>query len=66
MQAKVINLRRARKGKARDADHRQADANAARHGQPKAQRLLGAARKDLDQRRLDGHQRDDADQPDDQ
>jgi hypothetical protein len=39
--AEIINLRMARKARARDADKHQADANRARHGRTKAER--GAA-----------------------
>ncbi|HWA90556.1 MAG TPA: DUF4169 family protein [Rhizomicrobium sp.] len=58
MGAELINLRRARKGKARAEKAREAEANRARHGTPKAARDLGKARaekaaRDLDAQRLD-------------
>jgi len=58
---KVVNLRRARKQKARNADRAAADASAARHGETKAVRDLRAAREEIEARRLEGHRRDDAD-----
>ena len=60
MTGKIVNLRTVRKRKTRDADRRAADANAAKHGQSAAQRDLGEARRDRDDRRLDGHLRDGA------
>lgn len=55
--AEIINLRRARKVKARAGRAAQADANRIHHGLPKAERALAAARRDLDGARLDGAQR---------
>lgn len=55
--AEIINLRRARKAKARAGQAAQADANRIQHGLPKAERTLAAARRDLDGARLDGAQR---------
>jgi len=52
---KVLNLRRARKQKARDASRAAADANAARHGEAKPARSLREAREALEARRLEGH-----------
>ncbi len=63
MTGKPVNLRRARKQKARDEARAEADASAARHGQTKAERTLRAARQDLEARRLDGHRREDVDEP---
>ena len=58
MPGKVVNLRTARKQKAR-ADKRAAgDAAAAKHGQTKAVRDLTEARARLDADRLDGHRLD--------
>lgn len=54
-----INLNRARKARARVAAREAADANAVKHGRPKATRDLDAARKELADKRLDGHERDD-------
>ncbi len=62
MAAEIVNLRRGRKRKARAEARSKADANAARHGQTKAERTLRAARQDLEARRLDGHRRGDADE----
>ena len=56
--ADILNLRQARKRKARDAARREGDANAARHGRPKADRTRDAAVTALETRRLDGHRRD--------
>ena len=55
---KVVNLTRARKSRARDDKRQQADANAAKHGRPKAQRDLEAARKAQAEKRLDGQELD--------
>lgn len=63
MTGKIVNLRRARKRKAREQARAEADANAARHGQTKAEQTLCEAREDLEARRLDGHRREDADEP---
>ena len=57
--AVVVNLRQARKRRARTATRAEADANAARHGEPKAQRRLREAEAGLEARRLDGLRRDD-------
>jgi hypothetical protein len=62
MAAEIVNLRLGRKRKARAEARTKADANAARHGQTKAERTLRAARQDLEARRLDGHRREDADE----
>ncbi len=62
MAAEIVNLRLGRKRKARAATRNKADANAARHGQTKAERNLRAAREDLEARRLDGHRREDTDE----
>lgn len=63
MPGKVVNLRRARKQKARALVRTEADANSARHGEANAARDLREARADLEARRLEGHRRDDADEP---
>jgi hypothetical protein len=54
MTAEIVNLRRARKAAARDAEARDAAVNRARHGESKAVRQATRARADLDSRRLDG------------
>lgn len=56
--AEIVNLRRARKAKARAAKAADADANRAKHGVAKTVRDLEAARtkkvdRDLEERRLD-------------
>ena len=56
--AEIVNLRRARKARTRAEKEREADANRARHGTPKAARDLAEARtekalRDLDAKKLD-------------
>ncbi len=50
-----VNLNRARKERARMQAKAEADANAARHGRTKAERVLEAARQEQARRRLDAH-----------
>jgi hypothetical protein len=57
---KPINLRQARKRKARAEKDKQADANRIAHGTPKAVRDLAAARRDTLARTVDGHKREPA------
>lgn len=57
MSAEIVNLRRARKRKARDEKERQADANRRRFGMPAGERERLAAERDLTARRLDGAKR---------
>lgn len=52
-----VNLNRFRKEKARDEARRQADANAAKFGRSKAERVLAAARTEKARRVLDQHRR---------
>ena len=59
MTANPVNLRRARKHKARQQARAEADASAARHGEAKPMRSLRQAREVLEARRLEGHRRDD-------
>jgi hypothetical protein len=54
----VINLRQARKDKARSAARAQADANAAKHGRSKAARQLEQAQADKARAHLDAHKRE--------
>ena len=61
MSAPVVSLRAARKRRARAADRAAADANAARHAVPKAERQRLAAETERATRRLDGAKRDGAD-----
>ena len=63
MAAKIVNLRQARKHRARSRDRAAGDANAARHGEAKAARKLRSAQEDLDRRRLDGNRREDMNEP---
>jgi hypothetical protein len=56
--ADVINLRRARKTKARDAAEAQAQANRIVHGRTKIEKKKTKAENDAATRRLDGHKRD--------
>ncbi len=48
----LVNLRRARKGKARDAAEATAAANRNVHGIPKRERVAAKAEKDREQHRL--------------
>jgi hypothetical protein len=57
--AEIVNLRKARKARARDAATAAADANRAAHGQPKAVKSLAEARRRKAARDLDGHRRQD-------
>ena len=51
----IINLRRARKAKARTEKDAAAQANRVKHGTPKALRNLAEARRDQAVDRLSGH-----------
>ena len=55
--AEILNLRQARKSKARAEAAAVADANRARFGRSKAEKRETAARDALATRRLDGHKR---------
>lgn len=55
----IINLNRVRKDKARADRRKQADANAAKHGRTKAERLRDEAEAERQSRSLDRHRRDD-------
>ena len=57
--AEIINLRNARKQKARAAKEAQAEQNRALFGRPKAEKLKQSAEKSLADRKIDGHKRDD-------
>lgn len=61
MTGRIINLRQARKAKARDGKRAEADANAARHGLTKSERATARDEKSRDGRMLDGHKLDDGD-----
>lgn len=58
---KPINLRQARKRKARTEKDKQADANRVAHGTPKAVRDLEAARREKLAKLVDGHRREPGD-----
>jgi len=58
MTGKIVNLRQARKRKARDEKAQKGDANAALHGVSKATVDLAKARSEKSDRDLDGHKRD--------
>ena len=57
--AELINLRRARKAKARSEKNKTAQANRVAHGTPKALRNLAGARKDKAEQALSGHKLED-------
>lgn len=57
----VINLRQARKNKARAEKECQAEENRATHGRPKADKSLARTLKDKAERNLDAHRRGDGD-----
>lgn len=56
--AEIVNLRRARKAKARDAKAAEADANRTKHGIAKPVRDLAKARAEKDKRAADAHKLD--------
>lgn len=56
MTGKVINLRQARKAKARDEKRATAETNAAQHGQTKAERTAIQNEKSRARHLLDGHE----------
>lgn len=56
--AEIVNLRTARKAKARDDARAKADENAAKFGRSKAEKDLQAARAEKAARDLDGHARE--------
>jgi len=58
--AEIVNLRRARKAKARDAKAAEADANRTKHGIAKPVRDLAKAQAEKDKRAADAHKLDDA------
>lgn len=57
----VVNLRRARKAKARQAEEATAAQNRASFGRSKSQKALVKAQKEDAERKLDGHKRNDDD-----
>ena len=58
MPADIVNLRQARKNKARAVKEAQAAANRAKHGQTKAARRHEEAQKVLEEKKLDGSLRE--------
>jgi hypothetical protein len=56
--AKVVNLRTARKQRARDAERCRTAAATARSGEAAAEAERARAEAELERRRLDGHRRD--------
>jgi len=56
--ADILNLRRARKAKAKSEQDALAAANRATHGQSGAEKRTRAAEKQMAERRLDNHKRD--------
>lgn len=58
MGAEIVNLRRARKAKARDAKASEADANRTKHGIAKPVRELAKARADKEKHTADAHKLD--------
>ena len=61
--AEIVNLRRARKARARGEKEAQAAANRAKHGRPKAERRRDEAATEMERRRLDGKRLDPKDDP---
>jgi hypothetical protein len=59
MAAEIVNLRRARKSKARDMKAAKADANRTEHGVAKPVRDLAKARREKEQRAADAHKLED-------
>ena len=57
--AEIINLRRARKQKARAEKEARANENRVAFGRTKAEKNLSQAEQDLAKSRLDSHKRDD-------
>jgi hypothetical protein len=55
MGAEIVNLKRARKARAKADKEKTAEANRVLHGTPKAMRNLSQARKDKADQALSGH-----------
>ena len=60
--AEIINLRQARKQKARAEKEARANENRTAFGRTKAEKNLSQAERDLAKSRLDSHKRDDDDE----
>jgi len=56
--AEIVNLRQARKRRARAEKDAQAEQNRLSFGRTKAEREASAAKAELEARRLEGHRRD--------
>ena len=56
--AEIVNLRQARKAKARASKEAEAATNRAKFGRPKAEKQVEAAKKSIEGKRLDGHKRE--------
>ncbi len=61
----IVNLRRARKDKARAEADAKASANRAAHGRTKADKIISKTRTDKAEKHLDGHKREDGSQNND-
>jgi hypothetical protein len=61
--AEIINLRQARKQKARAEKEARANENRIAFGRTKAEKNLRQAEQDLAKSRLDSHKRDDSEKP---
>lgn len=57
--AEIVNLRQARKRKAKNEAEKKAESNRQVFGSPKAEKALKKATDTLDEKRLDGHRLDD-------
>ncbi|MBC6981052.1 MULTISPECIES: DUF4169 family protein [unclassified Caulobacter] len=57
----IVNLNKARKAKARDADKARAVENRAKHGRTKADRAVDEAERQRARKALDAHEREDQD-----
>ena len=58
--AEIVNLRRVKKAKARDAKAAEADANRVKHGVAKSVRNLAEAQKEKDTASVDAHRLEDS------
>lgn len=56
--SEIVNLRRARKAKARREKETQAEANRVKHGVAKSARDLAKAREEKEKRAVEGHKLD--------
>lgn len=65
MPAEIVNLRRARKAKARTDKEREAARNRVEHGRSKAERRLSEAQAEHEARVHEGHRRGGKDRADD-